>query len=97
MTLFEVEFVSAIGTSGEFEFDDFANEFGSEGLSEVLLVSLLCSNFSFTSFFVFWFGRFNDIGGERLGRIARVLFECGNFGFEFSDSLPLLLEENCLF
>ena len=81
----EIEFVSAIGTVGEFEFDDCGNEFGSDGLSKVLFVSFLCSDFSLAPFFVFWFGRFNDIGGGRFRGVAGVLLKFGNECFEFSD------------
>ena len=35
----EVELLSAVGTFGEFEFDNFIDQFGSDGFAEVLFVT----------------------------------------------------------
>src|SRR5215469_11067501 len=79
--VFQIEFVSAVGTVGEFEFDDFIDQFGCDGLSEVLLVTGLGSLFAFFLFvvFVLRFGRFDDVGGGRFGGVLRVLFEHRDF------------------
>ena len=43
----EIEFVSAIGTVGEFELNDFIDECGCDRLSDVLFMTFLCTDFSF--------------------------------------------------
>ena len=81
----EIEFVSTIGTSRQFEFDDFVDEFRRERLVKILFVSFLCTFFSFDFPFRFWidrgliFGRLNNIGGRRLGGIGGIFFELRNF------------------
>ena len=71
----EVEFMSAIGALGQFELDDFVDEFRCDGLAQVLLVTLLAAGLAFltgafalTVTFVFAFGlggfrRLDDIDG----------------------------------
>ena len=51
----------------------------------MLLVTGLCSFFSFCFFVVFFCFGFNDIGGGRFGRIAGVFFEKGDAFFESND------------
>ena len=71
---------------GEFELDDFIDQLGSNGFSQVLFVTRLGSDFTLDFFavfvFAFWLGWFDNIGGRRLGRGAGVFLE---LGFEFGD------------
>ena len=91
----EFEFVSAIGTVGEFEFDDFVDQFWCDGCSEMLFVPGLGSDFSFLRFAVFVFGLewFDDVAGRRFGRVAGVLFEKSNFRFELCDLFKCGVEQ----
>ena len=78
------EFAIALRASIEFVFDSIIDLFGLEKLMQILFVSFLCSDF-FLSSSVLLFGRFDDVGGGRFGRVARVLFELSDFvegGFE---------------
>jgi hypothetical protein len=82
-------FISTVGTFGQFEFDDFVDEFGTDGGTKVLFMTGLGSLLAFLFLTVFVFrgrlGRFNDIGGRRFGGGAGILFERGVFGFELGD------------
>ena len=67
LDIFEIELLSAVGTVFECGFDDFVDEFWSDGFSEMLFVSFLCSDFSPPLFVFLRFCRFNDVGRERYG------------------------------
>jgi len=76
----EIEFVSAIGTSCQFELDDTIDSFRGEWLAKVLLVTFLCTFFSFDLSFRFWidggfFRRFDDVGGGGLEELAEFFRE----------------------
>ena len=77
----EIEFVSAIGTGCQFELDDFVDEFRSDGLAQILLVTLLAAGLAFlTVAFAVAVGlgvfrRLDDVRRRRLGGIRGVFFE----------------------
>ena len=55
------EFAAAFRTGFEFEFDDAINLFGLERFSEMLFMSVLCTDF-FLAPSIFIFGGFDDVG-----------------------------------
>jgi hypothetical protein len=100
------KFAFAFRTGFEFEFDGLVDLIVGEGLALLGFMSFLCSDFAFaSSVFVFGLlGRFNDVGGRRLGGIGGVLFETGNFiegyfqqCFEFGNAEVLFCNVSILF
>src|SRR5215469_17466140 len=73
-----VEFAATFRTGFECEFDGLVDLFGLKRFSQMSLVSFLSANFPFPFAFRFWFGRLNDVGGGRFGRVAGVLCELGD-------------------
>jgi hypothetical protein len=59
------EFAFTFRTGVEFEFDGLVDLIVGEKLALMGFVSFLCTDLAFTFSFVFWLGRFNDIGGGR--------------------------------
>ena len=93
--------MSAIGALGQFELDDFVDEFRCDGLAQVLLVTLLAAGLAFltVAFAVAAFAlglgvfrRLDDIGGRRFGGIRGVFFENGDALRQLCDGLIALTQ-----
>jgi len=81
--LHEIEFVPAIRARGEFELDDFVDQFRRKWFAKILFVAWLSTAFEFAFPFIFAFGlgslgRFDNIGGRRFGRGCGIFFEDGD-------------------
>ena len=80
----EIELVSAIGALGQFELDDFVDEFRRDGFSQILLVTLLSPLFSLDFPLRFRIvgrlvlRRLDNIRRLRLRRVAGIFFEHGD-------------------
>ena len=91
----EDELAAAGRTGVEFEIDEVVDLGFVEGFSKVLLVSLLGSAFPFP-LVLRLDGRFDAIGGVRLGGVGRIFPEHSDFGFEFGDASLKLFDESRL-
>ena len=97
-TFFEIEFVPAIGTSRQFELDDFIDQLRRERLAKMLLVTFLsaASALALTFGFAFALGtlavcagtlrRLDDVRRRRLRRIGRIFPGSGKLVFELEDT-----------
>jgi len=88
--------VFALGADIQCDFDGLVDLVVGEGLALMGWVTFLCSDVAFASP-VFVFAWLNDVGGGGLGGIAGVLFELGDFGFEFGNFFEQLVDESRLF
>jgi hypothetical protein len=88
----EFEFVSAVETGSKFEWIDFVDQFGGDGVLNVLFVTGLGSLFAFRFASGLVFGRSNDVGGGKFEGVGGVLFENGDCRLERGDLFKSGLE-----